>query len=243
MPKTGPEFKPRTHLLRYDQIAAITGVAGWLGIVKTRLTGGEPLVAGTVADCVRSIAQSSYFEEICMTTNGSLLTRKLAHALKAAGLNRVNISLDTLDPTRFARITRGGNIGNVLAGIDAAILAGLSPVKINMVVFDNTTDEEIRRMRLFCDQRGLTLQTIARFWLAGSALDRHRFTNVHRPPDCAVCNRLRLTADGYLKSCLFSDKEVKIDFNDIEGSFRDAVSVKPEHGQSCLSRSMNQIGG
>jgi cyclic pyranopterin phosphate synthase len=241
MPETGIELMPHSCMLRYEEIAKVAQIAGTLGITKIRFTGGEPLVKKGIENLVRLVADSWHFEDLCMTTNGSLLTRELAHSLRDAGLNRVNISLDTLDPSRFASITRGGNLNDVVAGIEAARNAGLSPIKINMVVLDNTTDDEIQRMRSFCERQGLVFQTIARFSLENR--ERRQTMKTHRPPDCSACNRLRLTADGYLKPCLFSDNEVKVDFLDIEGSIKAAVAAKPLCGIRCRARSMSQIGG
>jgi GTP 3',8-cyclase len=243
MPEAGIDLIPHGRILRYEQIAAITHIAGRMGITKIRLTGGEPLVKRDIETLVRLIANSWHFNEVCMTTNGSLLTPAKAFALKAAGLRGVNISLDTLNAERFAFLTRGGNIQEVLAGIRAAQAARLAPVKINMVVLDDTTDDEILNMESFCASNGLELQTIARFSLTNRTISFARQAAAHRPPDCAACNRLRLTSDGYLKPCLFSDNEIRIDFSDIEGCFKAAVKAKPRCGIRCSNRSMSQVGG
>jgi len=176
-----------------------------------------------------------------MTSNGSLLTMKKALALKAAGLSRINISLDSLDPKRFLAITRCGNFDDVLRGIDAALEADLTPVKINMVLLKDTTEEEVVRMREFCRKKGVFLQTIQSF-----RLDQPRemtTISADRPPPCERCHRLRLTSDGFLKPCLFSDLEIPVDFHDIQGSIRTAVEQKPETGLICVQRTMSQIGG
>jgi GTP 3',8-cyclase len=243
VPEAGVEFLPHPMVLRYEQISEIAKSACGLGITKVRLTGGEPLVRRDIETLVRLISAGREFKEICMTTNGSLLTRKKAFALKAAGLGRVNISLDTLDPEIFAALSRGGNLDEVLSGIDAALAAGLTPIKINMVILPETTDDDIEGMRLFCVCNGLELQTIARFSLSDRAPGIATSTATNRPPDCATCNRVRLTSDGYLRPCLFSDKEIKVDFEDIEGSFRSAAQAKPACGTCCTSRSMSQVGG
>jgi GTP 3',8-cyclase len=117
------------------------------------------------------------------------------------------------------------------------------PIKINMVIGPDTTDRQINAMALFCVENGLTLQTIARFILTEHKRGAGDPATTHRPPDCAQCNRLRLTSDGYLKPCLFSDKEIKINFENIEESFRAAINTKPACGISCQNRSMNQVGG
>jgi GTP 3',8-cyclase len=243
MPEAGVEFIPHFMILSYEQIAEITKVAGRMGITKVRLTGGEPLVRRDIETLVRLISGGWEFKEICMTTNGSLLTRKKAFALKAAGLGRINISLDTLDPELFTALSRGGNLAEVLSGIDAALAAGLAPTKINMVILPETSDDDIEGMRLFCACNGLELQTIARFSLSDRALGIATSTAANRPPDCATCNRIRLTSDGYLRPCLFSDKEIRVDFEDIEGSFKSAIQAKPACGTCCSGRSMSQVGG
>jgi cyclic pyranopterin phosphate synthase len=241
MPVEGIVLKPHTEILRYEQIIAIVREAAAHGIRKIKLTGGEPLIKRNIEYLVRSIADIPGITDLGMTTNGSLLTPEKAFALADAGLMRVNISLDTLDSRKFAAITRCGNLDEVIRGIDAAREAGLSPVKINMVVFNDTTEAEINAMRSFCANKGLSFQTIAHFTLS----DREYAGTIttDRPPRCDTCSRLRLTADGYLKSCLFSDHEIKVDFSDIRTSLMQAVFAKPAAGSACTTRAMSQIGG
>jgi cyclic pyranopterin phosphate synthase len=241
MPAEGIPLKRHCEILRLEEIAEVVRAAVAMGISRIKLTGGEPLVRKNVESLVAMVGSVPGIADFGMTTNGSLLTPGRARRLKAAGLMRVNISLDTLDPRRFSAITRGGDITTVLAGIDAALDAGLRPVKINMVVFDDTSRDDVTAMKTFCDGAGLRLQTIAHFSLDDRA--GHRAQTADKPPPCSECNRLRLTADGYLKPCLFSDHEIRIDFSDIPGSLRAAVGAKPEQGTSCATRVMNQIGG
>jgi len=241
MPSVGIDLIPHCMILSYEAIAQIAKVAGKLGITKVRITGGEPLVRKNIESLVSMICAGWPFEEVCMTTNGSLLTRSKAFALKSAGLSRMNISLDTLDPASFSSITHGGSLRDVLKGIDAACAADLAPVKINMVIRPGTTTDEIKQMRLFCTHNGLKLQTISQFSL--SDRKHHASTAADRPPNCATCNRLRLTSDGCLKPCLFSSDEVKVNLNDIEESFRFAAQTKPAYGTCGSHRSMSQVGG
>jgi cyclic pyranopterin phosphate synthase len=175
-----------------------------------------------------------------MTTNGSLLA-DMAMKLKRSGLSRVNISIDSLDADRYCRLT-GGDLRQALSGIEAAKKAGLAPIKINMVILDDTSEEKIEKMQTFCDQQGLQLQKIMQFSLYDRADLSSRF-KTQRPPKCSQCNRLRLTADGFLKPCLFSDNEVRVDFDNIASSILEAVAKKPENGSSCRNRFMSQIGG
>ena len=212
-----------------------------MGITKVRLTGGEPLVRKDIEHLVSKLAAIDGIDEVCMTTNGSLLA-DMAMKLKRSGLGRVNISIDSLDANRYRQITGGGDLRQAIAGVDAAKTAGLTPIKINMVILDDTTEEDIEKMKMFCEQRGVQLQKIMQFSLYDRA-DLSRRFQTERPPRCSRCNRLRLTSDGFLKPCLFSDDEIKVDFDDIGDSILKAVAEKPENGSSCRSRFMSQIGG
>jgi len=142
MPEEGVQLCSHDEILRYDEIIAVVRAAGELGISKLRLTGGEPLVRLGIVDLVRELAAVPGIEDLAMTTNGTLLARYAAD-LAEAGLRRVNISLDTLQPERFHAITRRGDLGDALAGIDAAKSAGLTPVKINTVVMRGVNDDEV----------------------------------------------------------------------------------------------------
>jgi cyclic pyranopterin phosphate synthase len=126
-------FMPRKELMQDDEILTLIGIAGELGFDKIRLTGGEPTSRADVVDLVAGIAAIPGIESLSMTTNGVLLNR-LAEPLAKAGLQRVNISLDTLDPQRFERLTRRGSLQDVWAGIEAAQTAGLTPIKLNVVI-------------------------------------------------------------------------------------------------------------
>jgi len=233
--------KSHREILSYEQIESVTRVAAKMGIIKLRLTGGEPLVRCDIERLVAKLAAVDGINEVCMTTNGSLLAAKAA-TLKRSGLGRVNISIDSLDAGRYSRITGGGDLSEALAGVDAAIQAQLTPIKINMVILHDTTEQEIETMKVFCQQRHLQLQKIMQFSLYDRADLSTRF-QTERPPKCSDCNRLRLTSDGFLKPCLFSDDEIRVDFDDIAGSIREAVAKKPENGSSCRNRLMSQIGG
>lgn len=151
MPAMGAKFAPRDELLTDEEIITVVRAAAKIGFSKIRLTGGEPTIRPHVVDIVREIARTPGIDEITMTTNGLLLGR-MAHDLKAAGLDRVNVSIDTLDPERFTRITRGGKIEKVWAGIAAAEEAGLSPIKLNAVVVRGQNDDEV------ADLAALTLE-------------------------------------------------------------------------------------
>ena len=241
VPEAAFAYKSQRDNLTYVQIESLVRTAARMGISKVRLTGGEPLVRKGIEQLVARLAIIEGIGEVCMTTNGSLLS-DMAERLKRSGLGRVNISMDSLDAERYREITRGGDLREVIEGIEAAIKAELTPIKINMVVLDDTGEEEIEAMNSFCERRGLELQKIMQFSLYDRVDLSGRF-NTERPPECRGCNRLRLTADGFLKPCLFSDGEIKVNFDDIEGSILEAVAKKPENGSSCRNRLMNQIGG
>jgi len=143
MPEAGVRLLPHGDILTYEEIYTITKAAAELGINKVRITGGEPLVRLGLPELIRMLAQIESIDDISMSTNGTLI-RQYAAELKSAGLQRVNISLDTLRQDRFRSITRGGkNLNDVLEGIDTAISVGLNPVKLNMVVMSGVNDDEL----------------------------------------------------------------------------------------------------
>jgi cyclic pyranopterin phosphate synthase len=241
MPAEGIELKPREQILSFEEITRIVRAAARLGIWKFRLTGGEPMVRRDIEVLVGMISEVPGVRELSMTTNGSLLTPERAAELKEAGLDRVNISIDTLSPERFREVTGVGELEPVLAGADAAAEAGLLPVKINMVITENSSREEVEEMKRYCDEKGFILQTIKEFSLYSR--EEELPFSFDRPQPCDRCNKLRLTADGFLKPCLFSDREIPVDMDDIEESIIEAVRKKPLRGTACYNRSMRQIGG
>jgi cyclic pyranopterin phosphate synthase len=142
MPEEGIPFVPHQEILTLEEIARIIRVAAGMGLRRVRLTGGEPLVRKGIVNLVRWVSQTPGIEDISLTTNAVLLA-SYAHELAAAGLKRVNVSLDTLRPQRFHQITRRGDFADVMAGIAAARDAGLSPLKLNVVVMREINDDEI----------------------------------------------------------------------------------------------------
>lgn len=241
MPAKGIAHKSRDEIFTYEQIEAVAAAAAGLGVTKIRLTGGEPLVRRDIERLAGRLAMIAGISELCMTTNGTRLAN-LAAKLKQNGLTRVNISIDTLDDRKYRAITGGGDLAQALAGLEAAIEADLRPIKINMVILESTTEAQVERMQGFCDEKGVSLQKIMRFSLYDRA-DLSRRFKTSRPPNCDYCNRLRLTADGFLKPCLFSEHEVKVDFDNITESILRAAAIKPRRGLSCRNRVMCQIGG
>jgi cyclic pyranopterin phosphate synthase len=142
MPEEGVPWVPHETILTYEEIETVVRAAAELQISKVRLTGGEPLVRLGVVDLVRMLSAISGIDDVAMTTNGTLLSRYVS-ALAEAGLRRVNISIDSLRPERFGRITRGGRLADVLEGMEAARRAGLDPIKINTVVIRGVNDDEV----------------------------------------------------------------------------------------------------
>lgn len=142
MPAEGVKWQSHESIMRYEEIAAIVRVAAKEGISEIRLTGGEPLVRKDLSDLVHQIAQINGVHDISLTTNGILLEDQ-AQELSTAGLNRVNVSLDTMSAEKFQRITRGGEIDRVLRGLEKAEEAGLTPIKINVVILKGVNDDEI----------------------------------------------------------------------------------------------------
>lgn len=142
MPEKGIEKKQHEGILSFEDIYTIVKASAQLGINKVRITGGEPLVRKGIVSLVEKISSIDGIEDLAMTTNGILL-KHYAQDLKKAGLNRVNISIDTLYESRYKDITRGGNIDDVMEGMDAAVAAGLYPIKINTVIIKGFNDDEI----------------------------------------------------------------------------------------------------
>lgn len=159
LPEAAPRFVPGADLLSDDEIVALAGAFARLGVSKIRVTGGEPLVRPGLPGLVRRLSAIPGIKDLSLSTNGVLLAG-LAGALKAAGLRRVNVSLDTLDPERFARIARFGKLADVLSGIGAALDAGLAPVKLNVVAAKGMNDDEIGAFAALTETKPLHVRFI-----------------------------------------------------------------------------------
>jgi GTP 3',8-cyclase len=299
MPEDGIQKRPHDEMLSYEELEIVVRAAVGLGISKIRLTGGEPLARLGLAGFVARIAGIPGLQDLSMTTNGTLLARHAA-ALRAAGLHRVNISLDTLQADRFARITRCGRLDDALAGLEAARRAGLEPVKLNMVVIRGLNDDEVVDLARRTQSDGWHVRYIEMMpiggnqdWVDGEPVGipeiRGRIEAelgpleaVHGPTGngparyyhlagargtvgfigalsehfCAACNRLRLTADGRLRPCLMSDREIDLrgalragaDQIEIQALLARAIDHKParhhlDEAASPTDRTMAQIGG
>jgi cyclic pyranopterin phosphate synthase len=262
MPAEGLPWLPKPEMLDDDELARVVGVFVGLGVRQVRLTGGEPLLRRSLVEVVRRIAALEPRPRIAMTTNGIGLDR-LAQPLAEAGLDRVNISLDTVDPREFAELTRRDRLHDVEAGLKAAAAAGLEPVKVNAVAMRGVNDDSVVELLQWCLDRGYELRFIEQMpldaqhgWDASTMVGSEeihqrlseRFTLTPLPaadrgsapaerflvdggpqtvgiiasvsaPFCAACDRTRLTADGQVRNCLFSQVET-----DLRGPMRAGAS-------------------
>jgi cyclic pyranopterin phosphate synthase len=291
MPPEG--VPPRSHddILSYEELAAFTRVAVESGITKVRITGGEPLVRKGCPDFVAMLDAIPGVSDIALTSNGLLLA-KYAQELRDAGLRRVNLSIDSLRPERFAAVTRGGRVDEALAGLESAFAVGFSPIKLNTVLLEGIEDElddfialtverpvHVRFIEYMpVDRRcgaepllvpaGFVLERLreryglvpvsgpyghgpARYWRIPGASGTVGFIAGVSDHFCAGCNRLRLTADGRLRTCLFSGEETDIrpllDRPDELRAALDAVLAAKVYDrcaeQRPNDRAMSQIGG
>ena len=158
LPKGFKDFQEPAEWLSFDEIEQVIRVFGALGTRRVRLTGGEPLVRGNVAELAARLSRLPGIEDLSLSTNATRL-RKHAEALKAAGIMRINVSLDTLHPERFRQLT-GGKLDKVLDGLLAAKAAGFAPIKINMVLLAGINEDEVEDMVAFCIEHGFTLRLI-----------------------------------------------------------------------------------
>jgi GTP 3',8-cyclase len=230
MPEEGVQWLNAGDILSFEEITDVVRSATLMGINKIRLTGGEPLVRKDIARLVGMIAEIKDVKDLALTTNGILLG-ELAGELKSAGLMRVNVSLDTLDPGKYNALTRGGNIQLVFNGIQAAMEAGLNPVKINCVVTGSSDEEDARQVKEFALLKGLQVRFIRQM-----DLETGEFSIVDggEGGNCRICNRLRLTANGMVKPCLFSEQEFSVRELGAGQALIAALESKPLKG--CVNR-------
>jgi cyclic pyranopterin phosphate synthase len=254
MPKEGVSLFGPSEILSYEEILRLAALAVRRGIDKVRITGGEPLVRKDVVHLIREISRLEGLRDLSMTTN-ALLLRNFAADLARAGLKRVNISMDSLNPEKYREITRGGNLKAVWEGIESARQAGMSPLKINVVVIAGFNDMEIEEFARLTVGEPFQVRFIE--YMPVGALSqwkpehcvpcqeiKERIENIaplvpveeggngHRGPArlfkfaaapgeigfispvsdhfCSSCNRLRLTADGRLRTCLFAEDSIDL---------------------------------
>ena len=296
MPEDGLDWLPRSDLLTFEEIERIARIlVERFGIDSIRLTGGEPTVRADLPTLVRMLAHLDV--DLALTTNGATF-RRLAAPLRAAGLRRVNISLDSLRRDRFEQLTRRDELDRVLDGIDAALEAGLDPVKVNAVVMRGVNDDEIVDFAEFGRERGVEVRFIEfmpldadQSWTDGSVVTQAEIVDAigavyplepvargHEPAArwryvdgagsvgviasvtqafCGSCDRVRLSAEGGFRNCLFASDEFDLrtplrtggSDDDVADVIRRTVAAKgPGHqiGQVHFirpSKSMSQIGG
>ena len=177
MPAEGVDVVPRAELLTFDEIEHLTRVFVGLGVRKVRITGGEPMVRRGITDLVGQLARIPGLEDLAMTTNGHLLA-SLAEPLRAAGLARLNVSLDTLNPQRFAQIARRDGLADVLRGLDAARAAGFASIKLNTVVMRGVNDDELGQLADFAAEHGFVARFIESMPIgAGASLTPESFVS------------------------------------------------------------------
>ena len=253
MPQEAMEWQPKAEILSYEEILKLAEIFVALGISKLRVTGGEPMLRRDLESLITRLAEIEGIEDLALTTNAHFL-RGRAQGLKDAGLQRVTISLDSLQPDRFALMTGRNELAQVLDGIDAAIEAGLDPVKINSVVMRGINDDQAVDFATFAREKGVRVrfiefmpldngkvwrremvvpgeelrqrihavypltpiksenlsETARRFAFADGAPGEIGFINPVSQPFCGHCSRIRLTADGMIRTCLFSTVEHNI---------------------------------
>ena len=250
MPPGGVPERRHDEILSYEELLTFAETAIAAGITKVRITGGEPLVRKGCVGFVGRLAALAGLSDLALTTNGLLLPR-FAEQLRAAGLRRVNISIDSLDPARYADLSRGGRLDDALAGLEAAFGVGFQPIKVNAVLLAGIEDEveafvdltrerevHVRFIEYMPLDRRLSLE--GEFIPSPLVLERlraihglesvggprgHGPAQYYRVPGaagtigfiagvsdhfCGECNRLRLTADGRLRTCLFSSREIDV---------------------------------
>ena len=249
MPAAGLDWLPTADLLTDEELLRLTAILAGLGVRTARITGGEPLLRSTAAFLVRALVDQGY--EVALTTNGVQLAEQ-AEALAAAGLTRVNVSLDTLRRERFKALTRRDRLAEVLAGLRAAAVSGLAPVKVNAVLLRGVNDDESCDLLAYCLEHNYELRFIEQMpldpqhswdrshlvtgaeiraslearwmltpelrtgsapadtWLVDGGPARVGVIASVTAPFCASCDRLRLTADGQLRTCLFARTETDL---------------------------------
>ncbi len=239
MPEKGIKLLRHGDILSFEEIVSFTRVAVEKGVDKVRITGGEPLTRKNIAYLIQLLADIDGIKDLSLTTNGILL-EEFAKSLKHAGLNRVNVSLDTVDPERYREITRGGDFDRVMQGISAAEKAGLLPIKINCVVNKSSDEPDALGVKAFCESRKFNVRFIHQMNLE---------TGEYAPVEggtggnCSLCDKLRLSSDGRLRPCLFNDLSFNVRELGSERAIRMAIEAKPECGTKSARNTFNAIGG
>lgn len=251
MPEEGIPLVNHSEILSFDEIEDFTRLAVSRGINKVRITGGEPLVRKGITELVRRLASIEGIDDLSMTTNGQLLSQ-YAGELATAGLMRINISLDTADPHRYREITRGGDISKVFEGIEAAISAGLIPVKLNCVVKNERDEPDAQSVLRYAESvsRKMNSGKEKKSWIEVrfiKMMDLHTgsfgIVDGGDGGDCPRCNRVRLTANGLVKPCLFNDLGYSTRDLGAERALEMAINNKPVRGSHNNTGKFYNIGG
>ena len=239
MPEEGVRQLKHEDILSFEEIAEITEKAVIFGIDKIRITGGEPLVRKGIVSLIELLSAIEGVNDLSLTTNG-LLLEEFAKPIFDAGLKRINISLDTVNEQKYFDLTRGGDLKKVLRGIEKAKETGFSPIKVNCVVKTNSADADADKVREYCEKNQLQIRYIHQM-----DLENGHFSVVDGGSggDCLICNRLRLTADGKIKPCLFNDIEFDVRKLGVEEALKQAVLAKPECGSVNMNSKFYNIGG
>ena len=294
------KFLPRKDVLTFEEIVRLARVFASVGIERIRLTGGEPLARRGLSDLVGMLKEVDGIKEIAATTNGLLLADQAA-GLREAGLDRLNVSLDTLDADKFQQITRRNGLDEVIAGIEAAQEVGFDNIRMNAVAIAGLTESDIVPLAKFARQRGLELRFIefmpldgdqqwnSKSVMTGSSIrktiereigalvevnrklasqpavdfayadgqGRVGFIDPVSAPFCSACDRVRITAEGKLRNCLFSTQEWNLlellrdgakDSEVLDSIVQAVAQKKAGHGIDSDEfvrprRAMYQIGG
>lgn len=236
------EYLEKDKILSFEQIVKFIENGINLGIKRIKLTGGEPLLREDIEVLVKMISQVSAIEDISITTNGILLGEK-AYKLKKAGLHRINVSLDTLNKEKYKKITGGGDIDSVLKSLMIAKKLNFNNIKINTVILRGLNEDEIYYIKKFAIKNNFDMQLINHMNLKkDKSYSESNITD--KPKKCNNCNRIRLTANGMLLPCLFSEKSVYImEYSDYKDAIKDCINLKPEKGEYNKKLIMPQIGG
>jgi len=291
MPEKGIDKIYHKEILTLEEIQSITEKFVEMGIDKVRITGGEPLVRNNILKLVEGIGRIEKVKDLAMTTNATLL-KKYSRDLKNAGLNRLNISLDTLNEEKYSIITKTGQLKDVLEGIESAKKEGLTPIKLNIVLIKDFNEDEIEdfvnltryedidvrfielmpigalkywslnkyisnetvleRVPALIETKSSDISSPARYYKLPNAKGRVGLINPISCKFCENCNRIRLTADGKIKSCLHSNDEIDLkelirNGKDLTNLITDIVKNKPkEHNLeegNYINRDMTAIGG
>jgi len=239
MPEEGVKALRHEEILTLEEIHEFAKVAVTNGINKIRITGGEPLVRKNIVHLIELLSGINGLTDLSLTTNGTFL-EEFARPLAEAGLKRVNISLDTLDPEKYKEITRGGDITKVIKGISAAKQAGLLPIKINCVVNKSSSEPDAINVKEFCELQKIQVRFIHQMNLEAG---EYSVVEGGTGGDCSSCNKLRLSSDGFLRPCLFNDLSFNIRELGFEKAFLLAIQSKPPCGTNSLKNSFYTLGG